>query len=61
MLIYNYNGGGRVRVLKWLLTICLLLAVHSLKIESYSATDKERLPYEIQSIEISEEGFVIHG
>lgn len=50
-----------MRVLKWLLTICLLLAVHSLKIESYSATDKERLPYEIQSIEISEEGFVIHG
>ncbi|PXX76837.1 immunoglobulin-like domain-containing protein [Dielma fastidiosa] len=50
-----------MRILKWLLTICLLLAVHSLKIESYSATDKERLPYEIQSIEISEEGFVIHG
>ena len=42
-----------MRILKWLLTICLLLAVHSLKIESYIATDKERLPYEIQSIEIS--------
>lgn len=32
-----------------------------MSIDGYASTDKERLPYEIQSIEVSEEGFIIKG
>lgn len=50
-----------MKYLKWFLVVCLLFSFQSQPIQSYSSTDKERLPYEIQLISVDETGFVIQG
>lgn len=50
-----------MKLLKKFLVVCFVFGFHMQTIQSYSTTDKEKLPYEIQSIYVDETGFIIQG